>query len=135
MPELGRDEAMPCIFSHYRRSRLGDGVHGPLHRLGVNWIGRNGHRSLHYVPQLAVTQISQEWRLCDWSIPGDHVCITHGLQVYRWDGEDPGLLRWLLSCNGCDGTAVNTGTKGGVCWLFELVSESSVHYVYIVHEL
>ena len=59
VPELGRDEAMPCNFSHYHQSRIGDGVHGPLHRRGVNWIGRNGHRSLHYVPQLAVTQISQ----------------------------------------------------------------------------
>ena len=126
VPELaGRDETMPRPFSHYRRSCIGDGVHGPLHRLGVNWIyGQDGHRSLHYVPQLAVTQISQKWRLCDWSAPGDHVCIAHGLKVYRWDGEDPGLFRLLLSC---DGTAVNTGTKGGVCRLFELVTESPVH--------
>ena len=59
-------------------------------------------------------------------VPED-VCIAHGLKVYRWDGEDPGLLRLLLSCDGCDGTAVNTGTKGSVCWLFELVTESPVH--------
>ena len=32
----------------------------------------------------------------------------------------------LLSCDGCDGTTVNTGTKGGMCWLFELVTESHV---------
>ena len=29
---------------------------------------------------------------------------------------------------GCDGTAVNTGTTGGVCRLFEIVSGSSVHW-------
>ena len=28
----------------------------------------------------------------------------------------------------CDGTAVNTGTSGGVCRLFELVTETPVHW-------
>lgn len=30
---------------------------------------------------------------------------------------------------GCDGTAVNTGTAGGVCRLFELVAGSPVHRI------
>ena len=29
---------------------------------------------------------------------------------------------------GCDGTAVNTGTAGGVCRLFELVTGAPVHW-------
>ena len=29
---------------------------------------------------------------------------------------------------GCDGTAVNTGANGGVCRLFEIVTQSAVHW-------
>ena len=33
-----------------------------------------------------------------------------------------------MKAHGCDSTAVNTGTSGGVCRLFELVTESPVHW-------
>ena len=38
------------------------------------------------------------------------------------------ILRPCIKVLGCDGTAVNTGTTGGVCRLFELVTGSPVHW-------
>ena len=90
----------PCrAFSPITADHASVTVRTVFHRLGVNWIGRDGHWSLCYVPQLAVTdrRSHSDLRLCDSSAPRDDVCVAHEDKVFRWGGEGPGLFRLLLT--------------------------------------
>ena len=111
MPDLGCDEAVPRLLSHGRRARLGDGAHGPLHRLRVDRMRRDLHRSVHDVQQLGITEVPHERRLAERfssayykSIisPAYQFRVDRGVEVDGGDGENPAAVLRLLLARGAD---------------------------------
>lgn len=104
-----------------------------IHQLGLTSLYFDGRKDRTCVDYSSATEVEEHVVVL--AEPGSSY-ITH---FTPRSGRAADLLRELYAVTvqfggtvkvlGCDGTAVNTGTSGGVCRLFEIVTQSAVHWM------